>query len=99
VIHIDIIVVDVVDVWGILLYRKVVAMLGGTLEMDLTYINVPMNDETIIHLLNVPMTKIHVQEIGDDIGTNKTNESVKESLPSFSPDDMSFATKEYFDQI
>jgi hypothetical protein len=47
VIHMDIVVVDVPDVWGMLLSRKFVAMLGGTLEMDLTYINVPMNDGTI----------------------------------------------------
>jgi hypothetical protein len=60
VIHMDIVVVDVPDVWGILLSRKFVAMLGGTLEMDLTYINVPMNDGTISCLLNVPMTKVHV---------------------------------------
>jgi hypothetical protein len=61
VIHIDIVVVDVPDVWGILLSRKFASMLGGTLEMDLTYINVPMNDGTIICLMNVPMTRIHVQ--------------------------------------
>jgi hypothetical protein len=47
VIHMDIVVVDVPDVWGMLLSRNFVAMLGGTLEMDLTYINVPMNDGTI----------------------------------------------------
>jgi hypothetical protein len=59
VIHMDIVVVDVPKVWGMLLSRKFVGMLGGTLEMDLTYINVPMNDGKISHLPNVPMTKIH----------------------------------------
>jgi hypothetical protein len=68
-------------------------MLGGTLEMDLTYINVPMNDGVISRLPNVPMTKIHVQEIGDDIGTNETHEPIKESLPEFYLDDMPFATE------
>jgi hypothetical protein len=38
-------------------------MLGGTLEMDLTYINVPMNDGTISRFSNVPMTKVHVKEM------------------------------------
>ena len=61
--------------------------------MDLTYINVPMNDGTIIRLPNVPMTKIHVQEIGDDIEANKIHESVKESLPEFSPDYNIFLQK------
>jgi len=100
VIHIDIVVVDVpVDVWGMLLSRKFVAMLGGTLEMDLTYINVPMNDGTISCLLNVPMTKVHVQKIGDDIGTRETHEPIKQSLPTFSPDDFPFPSEDDFDQI
>ena len=60
VIHMDIVVVDVPDVWGMLLSEKFAAMLGGTLEMDLTYINVPMNDGTISRLQNVPMTNVHV---------------------------------------
>jgi hypothetical protein len=61
VIHMGIVVVDVPYVWGMLLSSKFDVMLGGTLEMDLTYINVPMNNETISRFLNVPMTKIHVQ--------------------------------------
>jgi hypothetical protein len=52
-----------------LLSRKFAAMLGGTLEMDLTYINVPMNDGTISRLSNVPMTRIRVREISDHIKT------------------------------
>jgi hypothetical protein len=99
VIHIDIVVVDVLDVWGMLLSRKFVAMLGGTLEMDFTYINVIMNYGTISHLLNVLMNKVHMQEIGDDIGTNKTHELIKESPLVFSLDDMPFSIEEEFDQI
>ena len=38
VIHIDIVVVDVPDVWGMLLSRKFGAMLRGSLEMDLTFL-------------------------------------------------------------
>ena len=48
VIHMDIVVVDVPNVWEMLLSRKFVVMLGGTLEMDPTYMNVPINDGTII---------------------------------------------------
>jgi hypothetical protein len=99
VIHMDIIVVDVPDVWGMLLFKKFVAMLGGTLEMDLTYINVPMNDGTISRLPNVPMTRIHVQEISDHIKVDKAHETIIEGLPEFSPDDMPFAMEEDFDQI
>jgi hypothetical protein len=48
VIPMDIVVVYVPDVWGMLLSRKFVAMLGGTLEMDLTNINVPLKDGTFL---------------------------------------------------
>jgi hypothetical protein len=47
VIHIDIVVVDVPDVWGMLFCRKFTSMLVGTLEMDLTYVNIPLNNGTI----------------------------------------------------
>ena len=57
----DIVVVDVIDVWGMILSRKFVAMLGGTLEMDLTYINVTMKNGTIEHLPNVLMAKANVK--------------------------------------
>jgi hypothetical protein len=36
VIHVDIVVVDIPDVWGMLLSRKFSSELGGTLQMDLT---------------------------------------------------------------
>jgi hypothetical protein len=67
--------------------------------MDLTYINVPMNDGTMSRLPNVLMTKIHVQEISDHIEANEAHEPIIESLPEFSLDDMPFATEEDFDQI
>jgi hypothetical protein len=70
-IHIDIVVVDVPYVWEILLSRKFASMLGGTLEMDLTYINVPLNNGKIVRLLNVLMTKTHVQETSDPIKDDK----------------------------
>jgi hypothetical protein len=99
VIYMDILVVDVPYVWGILLSIIFFAMLGGTLDMELTYINVPMNDGTIGHLPNVPMTKIHVREITNHIKTNEEHEPIIKSLSEFSLDDMPFATMEDFDQI
>jgi hypothetical protein len=99
VIHIDIVVVDVLDVWGMLLSRKFASILGGTLEMDLTYVNIPLNNGTIGHLPNVQMTRTHVQETSDPIKYDKAHEQIMESLPEFSPNDMPFATKEDFNQI
>jgi hypothetical protein len=65
VVHVGIVVVDVPDVWGMLLSRKFASMLGGTLEMDLTYVNIPLKNGTTGRLTNVPMTTTHVQEVGD----------------------------------
>jgi hypothetical protein len=45
-VRIDIIVVDVPDVWGMLLSRKFGAMIGGSLEMDLTFLWLPLKDGT-----------------------------------------------------
>jgi hypothetical protein len=47
-IHMDIVVVDVPDVWGILLSRKSAGMLDHTLEMELTCVNVPIKNGTIV---------------------------------------------------
>ena len=95
----DIVVVEIPDVWGMLLSRKFVAMLGGTLEMDLTYINVPMKNGTIESLPNIPMAKAHVQEINNDTEINETHEPIKENLPIFSLEDLPFTSEEDFDEI
>ena len=60
IVHIDIVVVDVPDVWGMLLSRKFGAMLGGALEMDLTFLQLPLKNGTVGHLLNVPITRDHL---------------------------------------
>jgi hypothetical protein len=99
VIYMDIVVVDVPDVWGMLLSKNFVEMLGGTLEMDLNYINVPMNDMTISHLPNVPMAKVHVREIDDDVETSEKHKPIKESIPVFYPEYFPFASEEDFDKI
>jgi hypothetical protein len=92
VIHMDTVVMDVPNVWGMVLSRKFVAMLGGILEMDLTYINVPMENGTIECLPNVPMAKAHVQEINNDTKINETHEPIKENLPIFSLEYLPFTS-------
>jgi hypothetical protein len=94
VIPIDIMVVDVPDVWRMLLSRKCVTMLGGTLEMDLTNINMPLKGGTFAHLPNMPMAKIHLEEIDIDTRTHQVHESIKESLPMFSPCDLALSEEE-----
>ena len=97
VIHIDIVIVDVPDVWGMLLSRKFASMLGGTLEMDLTYVNLPLKNGIIGHLPNVPVIETHVQETSHPVKNNKAHEQVMGDLPKSSPQDVPFAKKE--DQI
>jgi hypothetical protein len=44
IVHIDIMVVDVLDMWGMLLSRNFSAMLGGIVEMDLTFLQFPLKN-------------------------------------------------------
>jgi hypothetical protein len=97
VIHIDIVIVDVPYVWGMLLSRKFASMLDGTLEMELTYVNIPLKNRIIGHLPNVPVTGTHVQETSHPVKNNKAHEQVMGNLPKFSPTDVPFA--KYEDQI
>jgi hypothetical protein len=83
VIHIDIVIVDVPDVWGMLLSRKFASMLGGTLEMDLTYVNIPLKNGIIGRLPNVPVTGTHVQETSHPVKNNKAHEQVMEIFLNF----------------
>jgi hypothetical protein len=93
-VHIDIIVVDVPNVWGMLLSRKFGAMIGGSLEMDLTFLRLPLKDGTTGRLLNVPITGNHVQDIVPPINDNKAQKDVIQTLQEYSPEDMPFATEE-----
>jgi hypothetical protein len=80
IIHMDIVVMDVPDVWGMLLSRKFASKLGGTLEMDLTYVNIPLKDGTIGRLQNVPVTTTHVQEPSDSIKDDKAHDETRQTL-------------------
>jgi hypothetical protein len=77
VIHMDIVVVDIPNVWGMLLSRKFASKLGGTLEMDLTYVNIPLKNGTIGRLQNVPVTTTHVQEPSDSIKYDKAHDETR----------------------
>jgi hypothetical protein len=66
VIPMDIVVLDVPDVSRMFLSMKFIAMLGGTLYMDLIGLVIPMDDGTYTHPLNIVMEKNHVEEIDID---------------------------------
>jgi hypothetical protein len=96
-VRIYIIVVDVLDVWGMLLSRNFGAMIGGSLEMDLTFLRLPLNDGTTGRLLNVPLTGTHVHDVAP--AENEPQKDVIQTLQEYSSEDMPFTTEEDFDQI
>jgi hypothetical protein len=85
IIHMDIVVVDVPDVWGMLLSMKFSLKLGGTLGMDLTYVNIPLKDGTIGHLHNVPVTTTHVKEHNVSNKDDKVHDEIIQTPHKYSP--------------
>jgi ribonuclease HI len=58
----DIVVIDVLDVWGMLLNRKATVDLGGSLQMDLSYDTIPTPDGNIFKLNREVYRKYHVED-------------------------------------
>jgi hypothetical protein len=88
-----------IDIVGMLLSRKFGAMISGSLEMDLTFLRLPLKDGTVVHLLNVPINGDHVQDIFHPTNNDKMQNDMIQTLQKYSPEDMPFATEEDFDQI
>ena len=44
----DVVVIDIPDLWGMLLSRKWGATVGGQLQMDLSYATIPQPDGTLL---------------------------------------------------
>jgi hypothetical protein len=99
VIHIDIVIVYIPDVWGMLLSRKFASMLGDTLEMDLSFIEFTLKDGIIGRILNESTTETHVQEASHLVKNDKAHDDIIQTIHKFSPEDMPFMMEEDFDQI
>ena len=59
-IEMDIVVIDVPDVWGMLINRKSAADLGGSIQMDLSYATLPTPSGGTFRLDREPYHKNHV---------------------------------------
>jgi len=59
----NIVVIDILDFWGIILSRSWVVTLGGFLRMDLTYVHIPMGDGTIEIMYNRQVFKKHMMDL------------------------------------
>jgi hypothetical protein len=58
----DIVVIDVPNVWGMLLNRKAAADLGGSLQMDLSYATLPTPNGNTFKLNREVYRKYHVED-------------------------------------
>jgi ribonuclease HI len=61
-IEMDIVVIDVLDTWGMLLSRKTTTDLGGNIQMDLTYATIPTPDGTMFRLNRELERRYHVED-------------------------------------
>jgi hypothetical protein len=64
-----------------LLSRKFGAMIGGSLEMDLTFLQLPLKDGTTGRLLNVPLTETHVNDVAP--AKNEQQKDVIQTLQNY----------------
>jgi hypothetical protein len=61
-IEMDIILIDVLDAWGMFLSIKIVADLGGNLQMDLTYATISTPDSAMFRLNRELERRYHVED-------------------------------------
>ena len=63
----DVVIIDFPTQWGMLLSRKWCADVGGTLEMDLTYVDIPVKDNIKIRVFREQKMLHNVEDpkIGD----------------------------------
>jgi hypothetical protein len=61
----DMVVIDVPNAWGMLLSRKWVVDLGGSIQMDLSYATIPNFQGMPVILHREPMRKYHVEDPRD----------------------------------
>lgn len=58
----DVVVIDVLDAWGMLLSRKWVANLGGSIQMDLSYATILTCEGTFVTLYREHPRMYHVED-------------------------------------
>lgn len=61
----DILVIDVLDAWGMLLSRNWGATLGGNIQMDLSYATIPFFENSLVKLIRENERKYHVEDLNE----------------------------------
>jgi hypothetical protein len=95
----NIVVIDVLDAWGMLLSRSWSASLGGFLSMDLTHAHIPMGDGTFEVLYSQERVDKHVT---DPNGPDYTSEDEFDEVPDtieYDPQDFPFMQEDSIDML
>jgi hypothetical protein len=93
----NIVVIDVIDAWGILLSRSWSVFLGDFLSMDLIHAHIPMGDGSFEILYSRVKADKHVI---DPNGLDYTSEDEFDEVPNnieYDPRDFPFVTKDSID--
>jgi hypothetical protein len=73
----DVVVIDVLDAWCMLLSRKWAASLGGSIQMDLSYATIPTCEGTFVTLYREHPRKYHVEDPNEwmnEVGLHRRDE-------------------------
>ena len=60
-INMNVLVLDIPDTWGMLLSREWAAKLGGSIQMDLSYATIPIEENASYKLVNEKPMSEHVE--------------------------------------
>ena len=59
--NMNVLVLDILDTWGMLLSREWAAKLGGSIQMDLSYATIPIGESASYRLMNENPMNEHVE--------------------------------------
>jgi len=93
----NIVVIDFLDAWGMLLSRIWSVALGGFLNMDLTHTNIPMGDGTFEILYSQERDKKHVMHPNSPDYTSESDFDVPRRIIDYDPWDLPFAQEDFID--
>jgi hypothetical protein len=81
----DVMVVDIPITYGIFLSRKYTTLFGGSLQMDLSYVIIPISNFEMVKIYRDPFVKYHVEDPKEPC-----NEVVQETISEL------FISRSYF---
>jgi hypothetical protein len=95
----NIVVIDVLDAWGMLLSRSWSAALGSFLNMDLTHAHNPMGDGTFEILYSQERDEKHVMDPNIPDYTSECDFDVPHQIMEYDPWDLHFSQEDCIDTL